>query len=185
MNRKLKLIMAFVILGYSALGYANASHCPTFLNESLILADARCFHAFVSKISGGDKASINLAASLSGKVNHWQSVALRDALVNSLLSAPVETLEALRVIDVYVNKQRQDSDTDRMGTESVCATLPDPFVYNKSSFLEYAKRANKTLKETGKAGELCLSLVNGVVDEVLNDEKRGRIKWGAENYSFN
>lgn len=184
MKRQSLFIMTSLMLIYSAVNFADTHRCGAILDEKMILTDQHCFNAFVSGVSGGDKSFIAFTPTLSGKINYAQSVALRDALVNALLSASAETLETLNKIDSYISQQNQDSDTDRIGSNSVCATLPDPVVYNKSSFLKYAERANKSLKTTGQQGVQCLSLVNGVVGEVLNDEKRGRIKWGLRPYAF-
>jgi len=184
MKKQSLFIMTSIFLIYSAANFANTNRCRAMLDEKIILTNQHCFNMFVSGVSEGDKVCIAFTPALSGKINSVQSIALRDALVNALLSAPAETLETLNKIDSYISQQDEDSDTDRIGSNSVCATLPDPVVYNKPSFLEYAERANKSLKATGQQGVQCLSLVNGVVDEVLNDEKRGRVKWGLRSYSF-
>lgn len=149
MKKQSLFIMTSILLIYSAANFANTNRCRAILDEKIILTDQHCFNTFVSGVSEGEKVFIAFTPALSGKINSVQSIALRDALVSALLSAPAETLETLNKIDSYISQQDQDSDTDRIGSNSVCATLPDPLFIISLRFWSMLKGRIKVLRRQG------------------------------------
>jgi len=105
-------------------------------------------------------------------------------LSHSLIISTPETLDALNVIDKNISEKGHSFLRDKFGTDSICSYVIDSNKYDRESFFKYYSKARLNLEKIGGKGKSCLDLMNSSVEEITNEEKQGKMKWGVDKYVF-
>lgn len=138
----------------------------------------------INSVSRGDHKALNDVPSLTEKISIEKSNDLRNALSHSLIISTPETLDALNVIDKNISEKGHSFLRDKFGTDSICSYVIDSNKYDRESFFKYYSKARLNLEKIGGKGNSCLDLMNSSVEEITNEEKQGKMKWGVDKYVF-
>jgi len=168
----------FYFLFVIPLIYINA--CTSTVKK----ANETDFNGFITCVRDGDNACLKVLPDNVRGLNFEQSIMLRDALVNSLIKSPESTIDALNRIDKETAKTGHSFVKDNYGSDIVCAYMIDSNRYDRRSFFKYYFIAKSKIEKTGAKGKSCLEIMNSSVEETLQEEKLGKMKWGNETYPF-
>jgi hypothetical protein len=138
----------------------------------------------INSISRGDHKALNDVPLLTEKISIEKSNDLRKALSHSLIISTPETLDALNIIDKNISEKGHSFLRDKFGTDSICSYVIDSNKYDRESFFKYYSKAKVNLEQTGDKGKSCLDLMNSSIEEIIYEEKQGKIKWGVDKYVF-
>lgn len=138
----------------------------------------------INSISKGEHNALYDAPSLTEKISIEKSNDLRNALSRSLIISTSETLDVLNVIDEDISEKGHSFLRDKFGTNSICSYIIDSNKYDRESFFKYYSQAKEKLEKTGGKGKYCLDLMNSSIEEIIYEEKQGKMKWGVEKYVF-
>ena len=154
------------------------------LTSSTMAANACDIDIVINNVSRGDYQALDDVPLLTEKISIEKSNSLRDALTHSLIISPSETLDALKEIDNTIAQKGHDFVRDKFGTEAICSYVIDSNKYDRESFFKYYERASSNLKKIGTGAKSCLRLMDASVEEVVYEEKMGKMKWGNAKYAF-
>lgn len=138
----------------------------------------------ISGVNKGDPKSLKDVPLLIDKISIEKSNDLRNALAHSLIISTPETLDALNLIDKDISEKGHSFLRDKFGTDSICSYVIDSNEYDRESFLKFYSKARLNLEKTGEKGKPCLDLMDSSVEEIIYEEKQGKMKWGVEKYAF-
>lgn len=138
----------------------------------------------INSISRGDHNALNDLPSLTEKISIEKSNDLRNALSRSLIISTSETLDILNAIDKYTSEKGHSFLRDKFGTDSICSYIIDSNKYDRESFFKYYLLAKEKLEKTSNKGKYCIDLMNSSIEEIIFEEKQGKMKWGVEKYVF-
>ncbi|QCR35817.1 hypothetical protein [Nissabacter sp. SGAir0207] len=126
----------------------------------------------VSGISRGEPEWLRTIPQFAAQLSTEQRHEIMNALGNALIHNPVDTLNILPDI----SKTLDGSGIDLYRWDYLCVGLV--MDYTRESAYRYYATAMEALKQSGEQGRECLTLMQEGLNEIEQDERRGKVHWG-------
>ncbi len=167
---------------FFSLFFAGFSYGKT--SESINTTEKRELNSVIDCVASGEHTCIDTSLNTAESLTLKDSIRLRKALAHSLITHTNNTLVFFAEVDKRIAERGHSAIRDNAGTDSVCAYMVDSSKYDRVSFFKYYFIAKTKLEKTGAKGKACLELMDASVEEIIYEEKAGKMIWGNSQYPF-